>query len=139
MKIVFADTLYWIAIVRPRDPWKSAAQEAMHSLGNTVIITTDEILIEFLNHLAEGGSQLREQAVKMVGAIMDNPNVRVIPQTRDSFLKGLSLYEQRADKGYSLTDCISMHTMKSESVTEVLTNDHHFEQEGFMVLIEKNL
>lgn len=97
MKIVFADTLYWIAIVRPRDPWKSAAQEAKHSLGNTVIITTDEILIEFLNHLAEGGSQLREQAVKMVGAIMDNPNVRVIPQTRDSFLKGLSLYEQTAD------------------------------------------
>ncbi len=38
------------------------------------------------------------------------------------------------DKGYSLTDCISMQTMKSFSITEVLTHDKHFAQEGFTVL-----
>lgn len=139
MKVVFADTLYWVAIIKPRDQWADAAHKAKDSLGNAILITTDEILTEFLNILARGGPQLREQAGKMVSAIMDNPNVRVIPQTRDSFLKGLSLYGQRADKGYSMTDCISMHTMSSESVTEVLTNDHHFGQEGFTVLIKKNL
>ena len=139
MKVVFADTLYWVAIIKPRDQWKDAAHKAKGSLGNAILITTDEILTEFLNILAGGGPQLREQAGKMVIAIMDNPNVRVIPQTRDSFLKGLSLYEQRADKGYSLTDCISMRTMTSESVTEVLTNDHHYEQEGFTILVKKNL
>ena len=139
MKVVFADTLYWVAIIKPRDPWADPARKAKDALGKTILITTDEILTEFLNLLAGGGSRLREQAGKMVHAIMDNPNVRVIPQTRDSFLKGLSLYEQRADKGYSLTDCISMHIMISESVTKVLTNDHHFEQKGLTVLIKKNL
>jgi hypothetical protein len=43
----------------------------------------------------------------------------------------LALYQSRLDKGYSLTDCISMQTMRREGLTEVLTNDRHFEQEGF--------
>ncbi len=71
----------------------------------------------------------------MVRAILENPNVRVMPQTRDSFLKGLIFYETRSDKEYSLTDCISMNVMKAESLGEVLTNDHHFDQEGFSILI----
>jgi predicted nucleic acid-binding protein len=29
------------------------------------------------------------------------------------------------------TDCISMQVMRREGLTEVLTNDHHFTQEGF--------
>jgi predicted nucleic acid-binding protein len=42
-----------------------------------------------------------------------------------------------ATKEYSLTDCISMKAMRSESVSDVLTNDHHFEQEGFNILMKK--
>ena len=30
-----------------------------------------------------------------------------------------------------------MNTMTAEGLTEVLTNDHHFEQEGYTVLIKK--
>jgi predicted nucleic acid-binding protein len=36
--------------------------------------------------------------------------------------------------GYSLTDCISMDTMRQLGIAEVLTNDRHFEQEGFRAL-----
>jgi predicted nucleic acid-binding protein len=46
----------------------------------------------------------------------------------------LSLYKARADKGYSLTDCISMNTMRERNLTEVLTHDQHFAQEGFSLL-----
>ena len=48
---------------------------------------------------------------------------------------GLTLYETRPDKGYSLTDCISMTTMRQESITEVLTHDDHFTREGFGKLL----
>jgi predicted nucleic acid-binding protein len=58
----------------------------------------------------------------------------VIPQSRESFLAGLRLYRSRPDKGYSLVDCISMQTMHQEGLTEALTNDRHFEQEGFRAL-----
>jgi uncharacterized protein len=69
-----------------------------------------------------------------VEAILDDPTVRVIPQSHDSFTDGFWLYRNRPDKGYSLTDCISMQTMRREGLTEVLTNDRHFEQEGFRAL-----
>jgi len=58
----------------------------------------------------------------------------VVPQSRDSLLSGMALYEARPDKGYSLTDCISMRTMRREGLSDALTNDRHFEQEGFRAL-----
>lgn len=69
-----------------------------------------------------------------VERLLGSSAVRVIPQSRESFLAGLRLYRARPDKGYSLTDCISMETMRKEELTEVLTNDRHFEQEGFRAL-----
>jgi predicted nucleic acid-binding protein len=136
MKKVFADSHYWIALVKPHDQWAEAAKTARVLLGEALIITTDEVLTEFLAAL-RSGEHMRQQAAKMVRSILENPNVKVIPQTRDSFLKGLSFYESRNDKQYSLIDCISMNVMKNESLVEVLTNDRHFEQEGYAVLIKK--
>ena len=89
MKTVFADSIYWIAIVKPRDQWAEAARTAKTLLGEALIVTTDEVLTEFLAALSSG-KHMRKQAAKMVRGIMDNPNVKVIPQTRDSFLKGLT-------------------------------------------------
>jgi predicted nucleic acid-binding protein len=54
----------------------------------------------------------------------------------DDALYGFELYAARPDKGYSLTDCISMQTMRREGLTEVLTNHKHFEQEGFRALFQ---
>ena len=137
MKTVFADSAYWIAVVKPHDQWSDAAKKARDSLGSARLITTDEVLTEFLAALGSSGQKLRQQAGKMVRAIIANPNVKVIPQSRDSFLRGLEFFESRGDKSYSLTDCISMNAMRAEDLTEVLTNDHHFEQEGFTVLMRK--
>lgn len=47
----------------------------------------------------------------------------------------LQLYESRPDRTYSLVDCISMNAMREEGITDALTNDHHFTQEGFTILI----
>ena len=137
MRTVFADSLFWIARACPRDSWAEAARNAENSLGESRIVTTDEVLSEFLTALSKGGEALRRQAVKMVQAILADSNVKVVPQSRDSFLAGLDLYAQRADKSYSLTDCISMSVMKSESLNAVLTHDHHFTQEGFTVLMRQ--
>jgi predicted nucleic acid-binding protein len=44
----------------------------------------------------------------------------------------LELYKNRPDKGYSLVDCVSFVAMRRHGITDALTNDHHFEQEGFV-------
>jgi predicted nucleic acid-binding protein len=69
-----------------------------------------------------------------VRRLLASPDVTVIPQTREIFLAGLTLYEARPDKAYSLTDCMSMHVLRREGLTDVLTNDRHFTQEGFHIL-----
>ncbi|MGH7793835.1 MAG: type II toxin-antitoxin system VapC family toxin [Candidatus Binatia bacterium] len=92
--------------------------------------------MEFLSAYAGRGEYLRREALKTVRAILTNVHVTVRPQTHQSFMTGLDFYASRADKAYSLVDCISMHTMRQMSLTEVLTNDHHFTQEGFTVLIK---
>ncbi|HXJ41921.1 MAG TPA: hypothetical protein VNH18_21775 [Bryobacteraceae bacterium] len=62
---------------------------------------------------------------------MSDFSVYVAPQSRDSFLGGLKLYQSRPDKAYSLTDCISTEMMREHELVEALTNDYHFAQEGF--------
>ena len=135
MRLVFADTLYWGAMLRPLDQYRSKAIQARKALGEVRLVTTDEVLTEVLDGLARRGSGLREAAAQAIRGILEDPGVAVHPQSRESFLAGLSLYEQRSDKGYSLVDCESMITMRRQGIADVRTNDYHFAQEGFRVLI----
>ena len=79
----------------------------------------------------------KERAVRSIHAILERPDIRVIPQTTESFRAGLDLYRARLDKGYSLTDCISMNVMRAEFITDILSNDSHFVQEGFNALFRE--
>jgi predicted nucleic acid-binding protein len=135
VKPIFVDTLYWGALLQPRDQYHSQAIHTRRTLGEVLPVTTDEVLIELLNGLSLGGPFLREAATHAVRRILDDEHVKVHPQSRASFLAGLRLYEMRSDKGYSLVDCISMTTMLREEITEVLTNDRHFVQEGYRALL----
>jgi predicted nucleic acid-binding protein len=129
MKRVFADTLYWVAVVHPGDPWHDLALQARAQLQDVRLVTTDEILTEFMTALSGGSAYLRRKAAEMVRAILADSEVEVIPQSHESFLDAIAFYERRLDKQYSLTDCVSMNVMRAEQITEILTNDHHFEQE----------
>ena len=135
---VFVDAVYLIAMAKPGDQWKQAAVAAREGLDEASLVTTDEVLAEFLAALAGSGPRLRVQAAIAVRRILDSQTTRVIPQSRESFISGLERYENRLDKGYSLQDCISMNVMESEGITQILTSDHHFEQEGFTVLMKSN-
>ena len=107
------------------------AVELTSKLVHAPIVTTDEVLAEYLTLFATAHEQMRRKAVVNAQRILNNPGVRVIPQSHDSFLSGMALYEERPDKRYSLIDCISMQTMRREGLTDILTNDRHFEQKAF--------
>ncbi len=136
MKTVFADTSYWVAIANPQDQWHKAAEQAFAALGQVKVMTTETVLVEFLTGLSNLGSDLREYGVKIVQNVFEDANVRVVPQTHDLLMKGLKRYKERPDKKYSMQDCISMIVMEENSIEEVLSSDHHFEQERFAILIK---
>ena len=100
MTHVFADAAYWIAILRSDDQWHRTALMARGKLGAVTLVTTEEVLTEALTGLSRYGSGLRTEAVGMVRDILRSPEVRVVQQTHDSFLDGLSKYEQRSDKAW---------------------------------------
>jgi predicted nucleic acid-binding protein len=130
----FADTFYWIALIFPRDAFHAAVVSFSRTLGSARLVATDEVLSEVLSHFAGLGPYWRAKVAALVHDVRSDPNVDVLPQTRADFDAALALYEARPDKGYSLTDCRSMLAMKDHSLTEVLTHDHHFTQEGFKIL-----
>ncbi len=135
MRRVFADAYYWISLLNDKDQGHPAAQAASHTLLGAEIVTTDEVLTEFLAHFSGYGPVLRQGAVRYAESILNDPGVVVLPQSHQSFLDGFALYKARPDKGYSLTDCTSMEVMRQEGITEVLTHDAHFTQEGFVILL----
>jgi predicted nucleic acid-binding protein len=135
MRTVFADTFCWIALTNPRDASHQKVVRLRQSLGSARLVTTDEVLGEFLTFMAGFGPSMRADAVRAVERLLTSPHVQVLPQSRDSFLRALALYAVRPDKGYSLTDCSSMASMREHGIIEVLTQDHHFAQEGFVLVI----
>jgi uncharacterized protein len=135
MRRIFVDSLYWIALIHRKDQWHQAALKASRSLIGCQFVTTDEVLTEVLAAFCEAGAFLRQRAAASVRDLFTDPAITLIPQSRQTFLAGLALYEARPDKEYSLTDCISMAAMRQEGITEVLTHDDHFTQEGFIRLL----
>ena len=131
---LFADAFYWVALVFTRDNSHVRVRTFSATLGPARLVTTDEILTEVLNHFSHLGPYWRGKAATLVHDLRSDPDVDVLPQTRADFDAALALYEARPDKSYSLTDCRSMLALQALSVTEVLTNDHHFTQEGFTIL-----
>jgi predicted nucleic acid-binding protein len=137
MKEVFADTSFWIALANREDDYHQKATLLRKAYRRTLLVTTDEVLVEFTAYFAGSGGSARRTAAEFVRNLLTHPKVLVLPQARETFLAGLALYEARPDKEYSLTDCISMQTMRSRGCHEVLTTDHHFSQEGFQRLMDK--
>jgi predicted nucleic acid-binding protein len=125
---------YRIALADSADSAHQRALTFTVERAASQIVTTDEVLTEYLNFFSTAPGLFRRRAAHGVERLLTGSVVLVIPQSRDSFRAGLQLYRNRPDKRFSLTDCISMQTMRQEGLTEALTNDRHFEQEGFRAL-----
>ncbi len=135
MKRIFADTFYWTALLNPKDQWYLSVREIQPELANVQLVTTETVLIELLNFYSEYGSEMRQTVVDTARDILIDLDIEYISHSPEIFLEALDFYEKRLDKGYSLTDCVSMLTMKTLNIHTILTHDNHFEQEGFTVLL----
>lgn len=135
MNRLFCDTLYFTALVNPKDQWHQAAIEIEPLVESVDLATTEEVLIELLNFYSESGKRMRFEVSIFVRKLLLNPKFEIVGRGEMSFLDALELYESRLDKGYSLTDCISMNVCRQLNITDILTRDHHFEQEGFKILL----
>ena len=134
MKQTFADTSYWVATLDDKDQWFEQAMNAASEIGESEIVTTESVLIEVLNHFSDYRADIKDYVANYVEEILKDEETLVLLHSHETFQKALQLYKSRLDKGYSLTDCISMNAMHDFKIAEILTNDVHFKQEGFTKL-----
>jgi uncharacterized protein len=135
MERAFADTGYWIALLNPRDDLHEKASAVSRDYGPNQIVTSEMVLIEFLNSFSDYGPRLRQAAARAARVLRDTTQIVIVPQTRELFERALKRYEDMADKSWSLTDCASFLIMEDEQLTAALTHDRHFAQAGFQTLL----
>lgn len=132
MRVVFADTFYYLALLNPRDPGHAEAVAASGKLVGR-LVTTSFVLTEVADALAAPRDRPRFRA--LMEALEGDASVTIVPASDELFRRGVQLYHQRPDKDWPLTDCISFVVMNDCGATEALTGDRHFQQAGFTVLL----
>ncbi len=133
MKTIFADAFYFVGLLNRADQHHARIVSAARQLRDD-LLTTEWVLAELADALAESNS--RSRVPQFIHTLEQDPKVRIIRAGADLFQRGLRRYEDRPDKEWSLTDCISFVVMEDEKVRDALTGDQHFEQAGFTALLK---
>lgn len=135
MNKVFVDTAAWIALINIDDALHEQASVVKTRLQQQqcLLITTDFVFLEVADALTL--PKIRIKTINFINRLKNINGLQVTPISQSLFDAGWTLYCQRLDKDWGLTDCISFVVMNSEEITFAFTSDHHFEQAGFTRLL----
>jgi predicted nucleic acid-binding protein len=98
------------------------------------LLTHSYILAEFVP-LCQTRRLKRSEALEFAIDLLENKLVEVVWVHSELHRAALTLLRKRHDKTYSLCDAVSFLLMRERDITEALTTDRHFEQEGFVRLL----
>lgn len=133
MNTAFADTFYFLALLDTREARHQQALEFSRD-PELHLVTTEWVLVEFGDAYCH--PQDRADFVALYRSLLNHPRVKIVPADTTLFQRGVDFFEQRPDKEWSLTDCLSFLVMQDGDLTEALTGDRHFEQAGFKALLK---
>ena len=136
-QIVFVDTSAWLALINKSDVFHVKAKNIRDILlrDNIQFIVTDYVIVEVANSLSK--IPWRSSAIQLINSIQLSENIRVVEINKEIYNEAWGLYSKRTDKEWGLTDCASFVVMKRYAITIAFTNDHHFEQMGFNILLKE--
>jgi uncharacterized protein len=132
MRVVFADTSYFIAVANQLDDLHARASN-LADLFVGQIITTEWVLTELADAFSK--PRWRSAFLATLKIVLADDNVSIVELNHGLFERAVQLFASRPDKSWSLTDCTSFLVMEDHQVTEALTADRHFEQAGFVALL----
>lgn len=133
MKPVFCDTFFFLAAINKSDKHHDEALSWSNAYDGP-LLTTIWVVTEVADALA--GPQSRRLFELFYQTIQEDKRMQILPADQSLWERGLKLYLQRSDKGWSLTDCISFTVMNGEGLSDALTGDQHFTQAGFNALFQ---
>lgn len=131
---VFVDTQYVIALINDGDRHHDKAMQLAARYSDTPLLTTQAVLLEVGNALAR---HHRVEAISVLDAFQNSPDVEVVELSAGLFSDGVELYRRHTDKSWGLVDCISFVVMRERRLLAALTYDQHFVQAGFRALMRE--
>jgi predicted nucleic acid-binding protein len=134
---LFLDTNYLCALLSDRDPLHAAAVHTSEELRRDTsvrYVTSLPVLTEILAHYSKDAFS-RRTAADFIQRMRASDDVVVVVGDEQLFDAAIDLYRRRLDKTYSLVDCMSMVICRRMNITEVMTGDRDFQQEGFTILL----
>lgn len=99
------------------------------------LLTTNYVLAEFVP-LSQARGLKRKDSLNFLIDLCGLPRLDLVWIDENLHNQAMNLLENRLDKTYSLCDAVSFVVMRERGITEALTTDRHFEQEGFIKLLE---
>lgn len=134
----FVDTSGWGNLFDATQPYhaKTATLYRIARQQNQRLITTNYVLTELVALLTSPLRVPRPQLLGFVSSIKRSPFVELVHIDADTDEKAWQLLSMRQDKEWSLVDCASFVLMQQRNIYQALTNDHHFEQAGFVRLLK---
>ena len=135
MGTAFVDTVAWIALANSKDSLHQKAREIFDQLwaDDTKFITSEFVLIELANALSSVA--VRARTAQFIHSLSKASSIEIVPSSTGLFHQGLRLFENRSDKAWGLVDCTSFVLMRERKVGVAFTEDHHFAQAGFTILL----
>jgi predicted nucleic acid-binding protein len=133
---VFVDTAGWAAWVNPRDADHAGAKALFDrylSEGRT-LVTTSAVLGE-LTALLTSRKLSKERQIQVFDGIVTDPSVEIVFVDRELDTAAWTLWRSHRDKDWTFVDCVGFVEMRRRGLTDALTTDHHFEQAGFVRLL----
>ncbi len=132
---VFLDAAYVIALSSSKDQYHKQATTLARQLEiqGTKMVTTRPVILEIGNALSK--SRYRRKGVELLNALEEDPMVEIVPLSERLYKRAFRLYEERRDKDWGITDCISFVVMRDRGLTDALTADVHFQQAGFRAML----
>jgi uncharacterized protein len=100
------------------------------------IVTTNYILSELVALFQSPLRLSRTQIVQIIDAIKTSPDIQIMHIDQEIDSSAWNLCKNRLDKSWSLVDCTSFVLMEKFNMIDALTTDRHFEQAGFVRLLQ---
>jgi uncharacterized protein len=133
----FVDTGCWIGLLNKDDALHSRADQQykyLMSIG-TRFVTTSAVLTEVANSLSH--PVFRAGVIQFYERLQKSSRVEIVFVHESLWKNGWQLFENRLDKEWSLTDCISIVVMRDYEIRDALAYDKHFVQAGFRALLRE--
>lgn len=134
---LFLDTVFIQALLNKRDQYHGIARAFVPRVRAAAAVwVTEAVLVEVGNAL---GALNRPAAVQFIQQCYYTANLQVVMVNTQLLTRALQLYNERPDKTWGLTDCISFVVMWEQGLTDAVTADVHFVQAGFRALLRESL